>query len=170
MKIKLALCECGCGKTAPISKYTDNRRNIIAGQQSRFRHGHYSGPRKGRHFVHGHNVGGRETPELHAYYSAKGRCTNPNDNAYHNYGGRGIRFQFLSFAEFFKEVGERPSSRYSLDRYPNNDGHYEKGNLRWATRKQQNRNKRPYRKKITRFSDQELRKECIRRGWVITTL
>lgn len=39
-------------------------------------------------------------------------------------------------------MGPRPSKKHSLDRYPDNNGHYEPGNVRWATREQQSRNKR----------------------------
>jgi hypothetical protein len=49
----------------------------------------------------------------------------------------------LTFEEFFAEVGKKPSPRHSIDRYPNNSGHYERGNLRWATSSQQALNRRP---------------------------
>lgn len=86
--------------------------------------------------------------EYATFTGAFQRCTDPKHSRWLRYGGRGIEFRFASFAEFFAELGPRPSgispggrSLYSLDRYPNPDGHYEKGNVRWATSSEQNRNK-----------------------------
>ncbi len=50
--------------------------------------------------------------------------------------------RWRKFEEFLKDVGRRPSAEYTLDRYPNNDGNYEPGNIRWATRSEQQRNRR----------------------------
>jgi len=86
--------------------------------------------------------GGRYTPEYTLYHNARARCRNLNHPRYADYGGRGIEFRFNSFEEFYAEVGERPTDDiYTLDRIDNN-GHYEKGNLRWATLQQQNQNTR----------------------------
>jgi hypothetical protein len=70
------------------------------------------------------------------------RCENPNHRSFHRYGGRGI---FVcpawrsSFDLFIRDAGRRPSYAHSLDRI-DNDGGYEPGNVRWATRKEQSRN------------------------------
>lgn len=77
------------------------------------------------------------------YKWAKARCNNPNVKQYQDYGGRGIEFRFTSFQEFLEELGPRPTG-FMLDRIDNN-GHYEIGNVRWATRQDQNNNKRVYR-------------------------
>lgn len=83
----------------------------------------------------------RDTPEYESYAHAKGRCRNPKDAAYASYGGRGIQFRFNSFEEFLDTLGTRPAPEYSLDRIDVN-GHYEPGNVRWATRQTQSRNRR----------------------------
>jgi len=70
---------------------------------------------------------------------------NPNKTDYEHYGGRGIEFRFKSFEEWFKEVGKKPSSGHTIDRI-NNDGHYEVGNVRWATVTEQNHNIRKNRR------------------------
>jgi hypothetical protein len=76
-----------------------------------------------------------------AFLNAKRRCENPNNKRFYDYGGRGIKFLFSSFQEFKDELGPRPSPDHSVDRI-NNDGNYEKGNLRWSTRSEQQRNSR----------------------------
>jgi hypothetical protein len=81
------------------------------------------------------------TAEYRAFYGAWKRCTNPRATGYKNYGGRGIEFRFCSFEEFFAEAGPKPSVHHTLDR-KDNDGHYEPGNVRWATEKEQNNNRR----------------------------
>jgi hypothetical protein len=72
------------------------------------------------------------------------RCYNSKCKSYPRYGGRGITVcpQWLTkngkgFAAFWRYVGDPPAEGdYSLDRI-DNDGHYEPGNVRWATRSQQ---------------------------------
>lgn len=81
------------------------------------------------------------SPERRAYAKAKHRCTNPEAQGYHHYGGRGIEFRFESFREFVDHLGPRPTRGYSLDRI-DNSGHYEPGNVRWASIRQQVNNKR----------------------------
>lgn len=85
--------------------------------------------------------GMRYTPEYRSYAHAKARCQCETDAKYSIYGARGIEFKFTSFKQFLKEVGERPSSQHSIERI-NNNGHYELGNVRWATAREQGLNKR----------------------------
>lgn len=75
--------------------------------------------------------------------SMRGRCKNPRAKSYANYGGRGIKVcdRWESFDNFYADVGQAPFQGASLDRI-NNDGDYEPGNVRWATKKQQQDNRR----------------------------
>jgi hypothetical protein len=63
----------------------------------------------------GHDTHGmRQTPEWEAYYGAWQRCTNSKNKAYKNYGGRGIKFLFQSFDQFFAELGRKPAPEYKI--------------------------------------------------------
>jgi hypothetical protein len=134
-------CFCGCGGFAPIAKRTDKLGSKVRGEPQRYIVGHWC--RSVENLKHGLSRKGHLSIEFVAYQSARRRCTNPQDQAWANYGGRGIKFLFNSFQDFIAEIGLRPSSLHSLDRYPNNDGNYEPGNVRWATRKEQTMNRRP---------------------------
>jgi hypothetical protein len=78
-----------------------------------------------------------------AWESVIWRCTNPNGDSYPRYGLRGITVcdRWLnSFEAFFQDVGLPPSKAHSIDRL-DNDGHYEPGNVRWATQTEQSNNR-----------------------------
>ena len=82
------------------------------------------------------------TPEYKAFRNARQRCEYERDRKYIYYGGRGIRFLFKTFLQFWEELGPKPSPKhlYSLDRI-DSDGNYEPGNVKWSTRQEQNRNR-----------------------------
>lgn len=87
--------------------------------------------------------GGYGTPEYHAWQQAKQRCLNPKDANYARYGGRGITMHagwVHDFPAFLAYIGQKPSAKHQLDRI-DNDGNYEPGNVRWATPKQNARNR-----------------------------
>ena len=125
--------QCSCGKTGTIIAY-----NAVSGKTVSC--GCYVS-KKNRELKSRTTHGMKNTPEYKAYVQAKIRCNNELSCDYHYYGGRGIKFLFTSFEEFFKELNHKPSSDHQLDRI-NNNGHYEIGNVRWATRSENCLNRR----------------------------
>lgn len=133
--------------------------------------------------IHGQGVAGKQTAEFRIWNGIIKRCTNPNDHEFDSYGGRGIticeRWR-QSFVAFFDDVGKRPSPEHSIDRFPNNDGNYEPGNVRWATRTQQVRNRsnttlvcyRGVTKPLPQWADElqvgvEFLRARLRLGWTV---
>lgn len=83
------------------------------------------------------------------------RCNNPHDIAHCNYGARGIKFEFGSLEAATRWVLDNlglPPEGTSIDRV-NNEGNYAPGNLRWATRTEQNQNKRQYKNALLGFKE-----------------
>jgi hypothetical protein len=88
--------------------------------------------------------GDAHSPEHEAWSQMIARCTNPNSRSYKNYGGRGIEVcseWMASYESFLRDMGRRPHPKMSIDRIDNDNGYFP-GNVRWATWKQQERNKR----------------------------
>lgn len=87
--------------------------------------------------------GKSHSPEYKAWDNARDRCGSPSNLKYHLYGGRGIQMceeWAASFAAFYRDMGDRPSPKHSLDRI-DGDGNYEPTNCRWATIEEQNNNR-----------------------------
>jgi hypothetical protein len=85
-----------------------------------------------------------ERPERHVLETMIQRCHNPKNPSYPDYGARCITVCAAwrnSFDAFFAHVGPRPSPAHMIERGNNAVG-YEPGNVRWATRTEQNRNTR----------------------------
>ena len=128
------LCKCDCGKEVFVLK-----RNLMTGNTK-------SCGCLALEFRTVHDKWGTKIYKV--WDNMKSRCFNPKAQGYKNWGGRGITvypewihsfdsfYKYVSKLEHYGEVG------YSLDRI-NNDGNYEPGNLRWATKSEQAKNSRP---------------------------
>ena len=98
---------------------------------------------------HGHT----RKPEYSCWQSIIQRCTNPNNQRYEYYGGRGIKvcdrwIGESGFDNFLSDLGEKPEpkSKYSIERL-DNDGNYEPSNCRWILISDQGQNRRPPKRK-----------------------
>jgi len=78
------------------------------------------------------------------FHCMKQRCQNPKTHNYHRYGGRGIEINFKSEAEFIDYITNelQVDPRGLLIDRINNNGNYEKGNIRFVTAKQSVKNRR----------------------------
>jgi len=135
--VALWLCLCDCGTSKVI-------RGISLRQGSTTSCGCYNRELTTKRLVARNTTHHLSTsPEYHAYYHARRRCTSPKDIGWKDYGGRGIQFLIPSFEEFYAKLGPRPSRKHSLDRI-DNEKHYTLDNIRWATKEEQMKNRRIY--------------------------
>jgi hypothetical protein len=123
----LCVCQCGGEKIA--------RSHILRSSRTRSCGCLNSEASRERRTTHGKS----KTSEYEIFCLAKRRCEDTTNKRYDRYGGRGIEFRFTSFEQFYDELGIRPEG-CSVDRI-NNDGHYEPGNVRWASDKEQANNR-----------------------------
>lgn len=125
------LCQCDCGNQ--ISATGTNLRigDIVS-----------CGCRKKDGFEHATKHGKRNSRLYVIWQGMIRRCGNKNSDQYVRYGARGISVcdRWKNFENFLADMGEPPEGA-TIDRI-NNDGNYEPGNCRWASTKEQGRNKR----------------------------
>ena len=157
-------CECDCGNTKIIDS-NNLRRGLTKSCGCIQRE--ITSKAKTKH-------GLKRAPEYLAWKAMTYRCSSKcKGKIRENYYDRGIRVaeEWLGVKgalKFVKYIGKRPSIDHSVDRI-NVDGHYEPGNVRWATKSEQISNRRKIRA-IQNFSYDEFAAEAIRRGFEISKI
>lgn len=115
------VCQCACGNESIV----DSTALVSGNTKSCGKHGH----------------GMTNHPVYKSYIGAQARCNYVKDKEYARYGGRGIEFRFASPEQFIEAMKDTWFEGATLGRVDVN-GHYELGNVRWETRKEQAQNRR----------------------------
>lgn len=137
------LCLCFCGK-----EHTVRGANLISGSVTSCGCYAKEALARGREkalktvITHGAFINGANPASYSSWHAMMHRCYDPKNYKFHNHGGRGITVceRWKDYLNFKEDMGE-PTEGLSLERI-DNDGNYEPSNCKWATRKEQGRNKR----------------------------
>jgi hypothetical protein len=134
-------CSCACGNTHTVST-----ASLVSGKSKSC--GCLKRElAKAALLKHGYTSYRGKKPKLYSIWCGiRARCNRETHKHYASYGGRGIKVcptwgDYATFERDILSLGDKPEDSYSLDRV-NNDGDYEPGNIRWATKTEQSRNRR----------------------------
>jgi hypothetical protein len=138
------VCKCDCGNTSRVLMHNlrSGKTKSCGCAMKAFSESFFENRGKGGLSRKTHGL--TFSREYRIWNGIKTRCYNEKREKYASYGGRGIVMSEEwreSFETFYKDMGPRPSPEHTVERRDNNAG-YCKENCYWATREEQNRNKR----------------------------